>query len=173
MKQERRKVVNARRCTGKLRVDGAHVGLYDVEEHTLWVPKKRWGSAASAIRASHASLLTAGKVNVSTADKDRFLCFWFYPPDAGSGYVLGYPIDWGEGHVMVRLDPEWNHVTGSLVASTDTAKTRRNIDQQYEWGERIFRSYLDLKPGFALSWHMIGPRARDSMFYIERVERGT
>ena len=30
--------------------------------------------------------------------------------------------------------------------------------------------YGELKPDFAFSWHMVGPRASDSMFYIERKE---
>jgi len=35
---------------------------------------------------------------------------------------------------------------------------------------RVFEAYASKSPRFPLSWHMIGPRAADSMFYIERVE---
>jgi hypothetical protein len=41
---------------------------------------------------------------------------------------------------------------------------------QYEWGRKIFDLYASRAPKFPLSWHMIGPRATDSMFYIQRVE---
>jgi len=43
-------------------------------------------------------------------------------------------------------------------------------DRQYEWGRRVFALYVSLKPSFAVSWHLLGPRPADSMFYIERWE---
>ena len=72
--------------------------------------------------------------------------------------------------MLVRLDPSWNYATCRMVAQTDTAKVDKNVEQQYVWGRRIFQSYVDLKPKFPVSWHMIGPRATDSMFYVQRVE---
>ena len=160
--------VSRQYCTGRLRADYAHVGLFDVEQRRTWIAKKRFGVVP--IRVSHARLLAGGGHETSTADKDRFVCYWFHTPGTGSGFVHGYPIEWGEGHVLVRLDPSWNYATCRFVASTDTAKVDRNIEQQYQWGQRIFQSYVGLKPKFAVSWHMIGPRATDSMFYIQRVE---
>ncbi len=157
-------------CTGKLRCDYAHVGLHDVEAGRLWIAKKRFG--VSPIRVSHARLLSDGSSSTSTADKDRYQCYWFHTPGTGSGYVQGYPIEWNEGHLLIRLDPSWNYATRQLIPATDTAKIERNIEQQYQWGQKMFKTYLDLKPKFPFSWHMIGPRARDSMFYIERQERG-
>ena len=165
------RAINRSYCTDRVRVDYAHVGLYDVQARGLWIAKKRWGSAP--IRLSHARLLTGGSNSTSTADKDRFVCFWFHTPNTGEGYVHGYPIEWDEGHLLIRLDPNWNYLTQQFIANTDTAHIEKNIDQQYEWGRRIFEMYVECRPPFAVSWHMVGPRAADSMFYIERVERQT
>jgi len=160
--------INLKHCTNKIRVDYAHAGLFDVKERTLWIAKKRIGVVP--IRVSHARLLAEGGADSSTADKDRFVCYWCHTPGSGSGFVHGYPIEWNEGHVMVRLDPNWDYVKRKFVPSTDTVKIDRNIEQQYAWGQKIFGSYVSLKPKYAISWHMIGPRAADSMFYIQRVE---
>ena len=161
--------VNPKFCTDKLRVDHPHVGLYDVDNRQLWMAKKRIGGG-SPIRVSHARLLLAGDGDGSTADKDRFMCYWFHPPNTGEGYVQGYPIEWNEGHLMVRLDPYWDYKVRKLIPSTDTARIDHNLDQQYGWGGKIFETYLALKPPYPLSWHMIGPRVTDSMFYVRRFE---
>jgi len=84
--------------------------------------------------------------------------------------VHGYPIEWDEGHLLIRLDPNWSYHAQKFIPSTDTAKIERNIEQQYEVGKRIFEAYCVKKPKHPLSWHMIGPRPADSMFYIQRVE---
>lgn len=161
--------INRAYCTDRLSVDYAHVGLYDVQQRQVWLAKKRFGGTAP-IRVSHARLLVGGSNTASTADKDRFVCYWFHTPGTGSGYVHGYPIEWAEGHLLVRLDPNWNYLTQQFIPNTETAKVEHNIEQQYAWGRRIFDSYAARCPRFALSWHMIGPRATDSMFYIQRVE---
>lgn len=160
--------INTHYCTDELRVDYAHVGLYDVRDNRLWIARKRWG--VTPIRLSHARLLTGGGQDNSTADKDRFVCYWFHTPGTGEGYVQGYPIEWEEGHLMVRLDPQWNYQTQQLLPSTDTARIEHNIEQQYDWGKRIFAAYAGGCPRFPISWHMIGPRPADSMFYIQRLE---
>ena len=54
-----------------------------------------------AIRTSHA-LITGSDNATSTVWKDRFMCFWFYTPRSGEGYILGYPIDWEEARLLVR-----------------------------------------------------------------------
>lgn len=154
--------------TGKIRADYAHVGLYDVQQRRLWIAKKRFGVVP--IRVSHARLLAGGGPATSTADKDKYLCYWFYTPGCGSGFVHGYPIEWAEGHLLVRLDPNWDHATGKFVPPTDTARVDRNTEQQYQWGQKIFDAYTALGPKFPVSWHMIGPRATESMFYIQRIE---
>ena len=160
--------INKQVSTNKVRVDYAHVGLYDVKDSRMWIAKKKWGVAP--VRVSHAKLLVGGTHDTSTADKDRFMCYWFHTPNTGSGYVQGYPIEWEEGHLLIRLDPNWNYVTQKFIPNTDVAKMEANIERQYRWGEKIFRAYVEAKPKFPLSWHMTGPKPADSMFYIERVE---
>lgn len=162
--------VNNRYSTQRVRTDYAHVGLYDVKQKNIWVAKKRRNMPA--IRVSHARMLVGGTQDTSTSKKDRFVCYWFHTPGTGQGYVLGYPIEWGEGHLMVRLDPYWDYVAKRMIASTDTTKAQRSIDQQFEWGRRIFEIYLAANPKFPLSWHLVGPRATDSLFYIKRVDSG-
>jgi len=165
------RVINKQHCTDKVKVDYAHVGLYDVGDQRLWIAKKKWG--VTPVRVSHAKLLVGGTQDTSTAEKDRFICYWYHTPGTGEGYVHGYPIEWEEAHLLVRLDPNWNYRTKAFIPSTDTAKVERNIEQQYDWGRRIFEAYASKHPKFPLSWHMVGPRAADSMFYIERVEPGS
>lgn len=162
------KRINRKFCTEKIRVDYAHVGLFDAREKQAWIARKRFG--VTPVRVSHARLLIGGTQDTSTGEKDRFVCYWFHTPNTGEGHVHGYPIEWDEGHLMVRLDPTWDYIKGTLIPSTNTTKVERNIDQQYKWGQRLFDDYKAANPKFPLSWHMVGPRAEDSMFYIERAE---
>ena len=162
--------INRKHCTPKLTCGYAHVGLYDVEARKAFIARDRWGSPASGV--SHARLLQGGTNAGSTAEKDRFLCYWFHTPGAGRGPVQGYPIDWSEGHLMVRLEPAWNYHKLELIPPTETRKLEKNIDRQYKLGELLFKLYTEMKPGFPVSWHMVGPRPSDSMFYIERKESG-
>lgn len=166
MSDERR--INPAYCTSELRIDYPHVGLYDVSKREIWIARRRWG--VDPIRVSHARLLQGGSNTASTADKDRFVCFWCHTPGTGHGYVQGFPIEWQEAHLLIRLDPNWSYSAGQFIPNTDTARIEKNIDQQYAWGQKIFQAYQHLQPAFPLSWHMIGPRPTDSMFYIERVE---
>lgn len=161
--------VNRRYCSDKLTVSYAHVGLYDVQDHQLWIARKRWGNLPP-IQVSHARLLQGGSNLTSVADKDKFVCYWMHTPNTGDGLLQGYPIEWDEGHIMIRLDPTWNYATRQLIPSTDTAKVEKNIDQQYRWAEHIFKQYIALKPNFPISWHLMGPRPADSMFYVQRHE---
>ena len=78
--------------------------------------------------------------------------------------------EWDEGHLMIRLDPNWDYQSCTFIPNSETAKVEKNIEQQYQWGQRIFDLYLAQKPKFPLSWHLVGPRASDSMFYIHRHE---
>jgi len=160
--------VNRQFSTDRIRVDYAHVGLMDVSDTKLWIARKRWGT--TPVNVSHAKLLKGGGQDTSTAEKDRFMCYWFHTPNSGEGFVHGYPIEWDEGHLLIRLDPNWDYKGQKFIPSSESRKIDRNVDAQYEMGQRIYASYLTRKPKFALSWHMIGPRAVDSMFYIERNE---
>lgn len=171
--------LNKTYATKRLSTAYPHVGLLDVTERQLWIAKKKMGQDPS--RVSHARLLTASAGHAASADKDRFLCYWFHHPDnapqqtlgsvaTASMSVHGYPIEWQEAHLLVRLDPTWDIAQQCLVKSTDTRKIDRNIDQQYAWGELIFNSYKALSNDHPLSWHLVGPRAKDSLFYVERYE---
>ena len=166
--------IDKRAATHTLRADYAHIGLLDIDERKLYIAKKPNPAAADAlippIRASHASLLLGGSVSHSVPEKDRFLCYWFHTPKTGSGLLHGYPIEWDEGHVMIRLDPYWDYRNQKLLKSTDSHRIEQNIEQQYNWGRHIFEAYRELRPRFALSWHLIGPRPADSMFYVARAE---
>lgn len=160
------KTINPRYSTDKLTAAYAHVGLYDVVESRMWIAKKRFNT--EPVRVSHARLILGGTHDTSTADKDKFICYWLHTPGVGSGLVHGYPIDWSEGHLLVRLDPNWDYRNRAWVARTETARVEKNIDQQYAWGRKLFDAYVQLEPSFPVSWHMIGPRAAESMFYIQR-----
>ena len=140
----------------------------DVADASLWVAKKRWG--VSPVQVSHARLLQGGTQNTSTADKDRFICYWYHTPNSGEGYVHGYPIEWDEAHLLIRLDPNWNYLKQSFIPSSDTRKVEANIERQFNWGRQIFDQYAAVKRKFPISYHMVGPRAADSMFYVRRVE---
>jgi hypothetical protein len=160
--------VDKRYAADRCRADYAHVGLYDVSDGRVWIARKRLGS--TPIRMSHAQLLVGGSHDTSVADKDRFVCYWYHTPNTGDGPVHGFPIDWSEGHLMIRLDPNWDYQAMKLVPSTDERRLEANIDRQYRWGKRVFDLYVAQRPRFAISWHLIGPRPVDSMFYVERAE---
>ncbi|MEX2216509.1 MAG: hypothetical protein WD768_20520 [Phycisphaeraceae bacterium] len=162
------KRINKSYCTDRIHVEYAHVGLYDVGDRKVWIAKKKWGVVP--VRVSHARLLVGGTQDTSTADKDRYLCYWYHTPHTGEGYVHGYPIEWDEAHLMIRLDPNWDYEKMLFIPTQESNKIERNIEQQYKWGQKIFDSYVAAKPAFPLSWHMVGPRAADSMFYIQRFE---
>ncbi|MEM9345588.1 MAG: hypothetical protein AAGB26_03110 [Planctomycetota bacterium] len=171
--------INTTYATKKLTTGYPHVGLLEVQTREMWIAKNKLGQDPS--RCSHAKLLSAGGGNTANAEKDRFVCFWFHHPDSAPTQALGsaatasmsvhgYPIEWHEAHLLIRLDPTWDIANQCLVKSTDTRKVDRNIDQQYNWGEHIFNTYRELGNKHPLSWHLVGPRAQDSLFYIERCE---
>ena len=155
-------------CTRKLSTAYPHVGLYDVAARTPWIAKRRWGMDPAKV--SHARMLKGGSAATSTADKDRFVCFWFHTPDSGEGAVHGYPIEWDEAHLLIRLDPNWNYRTAAFVPNTDVRRVEKNTDAQFDWGEAIFDAYVAAGLTHPTSLHMVGPRAADSMFYVRRVE---
>jgi len=160
--------INKRYSTDRVRADYAHVGLFDAPESKIWIARKRFGT--SPVRVSHARLLVGGTQDTSTADKDRFVCFWYHTPGTGSGFVHGYPIEWDEGHLLIRMDPNWDYRTRSFIPSSEARRVERNIETQFNWGKKIFETYKAKGLEFPLSYHMVGPRAADSMFYVERHE---
>jgi hypothetical protein len=160
--------VSTRFCTTTFNGKYPHVGLYDCREKKIWVAKPLRGQA---IRTSHARLLIGGSDNlVSTAWKDRFLCFWFYTPRTGDGYLQGYPIDWDEAHLLVRIDPHWDYDRQRLIAPHLQDQVDANLERQFRAGERIVDFYRNCKLPYAFSLHFMGQQATDSQFYVKRVE---
>src|SRR5437763_15073819 len=97
--------VSTRLCTEKFNGKYPHVGLFDCRALKVWVCKPLGGQA---IRTSHARLITGADNATSTVWKDRFLCYWFYTTNTGEGLIHGYKIEWEEGHLLVRVDPQWD-----------------------------------------------------------------
>src|SRR5687768_4841260 len=159
--------VSAKFCTDKFNGKYPHVGLYDCRERKVWVCKPLSGQA---IRTSHARLITGADNATSTVWKDRFLCFWFYTPNTGEGYIHGYPIDWQEAHLLVRIDPNWDYDRQKFIPAELSDHVNANLERQFRHGERIFEFFRAGKHKFPISLHFIGQRATDSQFYVKRAE---
>jgi hypothetical protein len=159
--------VSTRLCTDRYNGKYPHVGLYDCKEAKVWVCKPL---AGQAIRTSHARLITGAENATSTIWKDRFICFWFYTPRTGDGYILGYPIDWEEAHLLIRIDPQWDYDQQRLVLADLTDKVAENLERQFRHGERILE-FFDRSPiYYPVNLHYIGQRATESQFYVKRLE---
>lgn len=161
--------VNLRLCTGKFNGKYPHVGLYDCRERKVWVCKPLSGQA---IRTSHARLITGADNATSTVWKDRFLCFWFYTPNTGEGYIHGYPIEWEEGHLLVRIDPGWDYDRQRLIPPELEDQRAENLARQHKHGERIFDFFRNCRLPYPVSLHYVGQKAAESLFYAMRIEAG-
>lgn len=161
--------VSTKYCTDKFNGKYPHVGLYDCREGKVWVCKPL---AGQAIRTSHARLITGADNATSTVWKDRFLCYWFYTPNTGEGYVMGYPVEWEEAHLLVRIDPNWDYDRQRLIPPEQTDQIESNLDRQHKHGERIFDFFRNSKLPYPISLHLVGQRATDSLFYVKRLEAG-
>lgn len=159
--------VNPRLCTDKFKGNYPHVGLFDCRQRKTWIAKPLSGQA---IRTSHARLITGAENAVSTVWKDRFLCFWFYTPRTGEGFIHGYPIDWEEAHLLVRIDPQWDYDRQRLIPVELTDQIDQNLKRQMQHGERIVEFFRAAKLSYAFNLHFIGQRATESVFYAKRVE---
>lgn len=160
--------INRSYCTTVLSTAYPHVGLFDVQSGETWIARKRWRVDPSTI--SHARMLKGGSDLASTAEKDRFLCFWFHPPNSGEIPTHGHPIALNEAHLVIRLDPQWSYRTQSFVPATDARRAKRNTDEQFAWGAMIFDAYLRAGLTDPTSYHVIGPQASESVFDLRRVE---
>jgi hypothetical protein len=160
--------VSTKLCTDKFNGKYPHVGIYDCRERKVWVARPLTGQA---IRTSHAALITGANDATSTVWKDRFLCFWFYTPNTGEGFVHGYPIEWEEAHLLVRIDPNWDYDRQKMIPPELTDQVNENLERQFKHGKRIFEFYKNSKPTYPISMHFMGSRAADSQFYFERVEK--
>jgi hypothetical protein len=159
--------VSRKLCTDKFSGKYPHVGLYDCRERKVWVAKPMNGQA---IRTSHARLITGADNATSTVWKDRFLCFWFYTPNTGEGYIHGYPIDWEEAHLLVRTDPNWDYDRQRFIAPEMEDHVDANLERQFRCGEQILAFYAAAKLSYPISMHYVGQRATDSQFYVKRLE---
>src|SRR3954463_16519049 len=145
--------VDARFCIDSFNGKYPHVGLYDCRERKVWVAKPLDGQA---IRTSNAALITGADNATSTVWKDRFLCFWFYTPRTGEGYIHGYPIDWDEGQLLVRIDPHWDYDRQRLIEAHLEDHVDANLDRQFKHGERVFEFFKAAKLKYPFSLHFIG-----------------
>jgi hypothetical protein len=159
--------VDAKFCTDTFNGKYPHVGLYDCKERKVWVCKFLNGQA---IRTSHARLITGSDNAISTVWKDRYLCYWFYTPNTGEGYIHGYPIDWEEAHLLVRIDPHWDYDRQQLILPELEDHVNANLERQFKHGERIFAFFQACNLKYPASLHYIGQRATDSLFYVKRFE---
>jgi hypothetical protein len=159
--------VSTKLCTEKFNGKYPHVGLYDCRERKTWVAKPLSGQA---IRTSHARLITGADNATSTVWKDRFLCFWFYTPNTGEGFIHGYPIDWEEAHLLVRIDPNWDYDRQRMVPPEFEDHVNENLERQFKHGDRIFEFFKLARLKYPMSLHFIGQRATESSFYVKRVE---
>jgi hypothetical protein len=159
--------VSAKLCTDRFNGKYPHVGIYDCREHKVWVAKPL---AGQAIRTSHARLITGSDNATSTAWKDRFICFWFYTPNTGEGYIHGYPIDWEEAQLLVRIDPTWDYDRQRIVPPELQDQINDNTERQIRHGERVLDFFRQAPINYPFNLHYVGQRATDSMFYARRVE---
>lgn len=161
--------VSSKLCTDKFNGKYPHVGLYDCRTKKVWVCKPLNGQA---IRTSHARLITGADNATSTVWKDRFICFWFYTPRTGEGYIHGYPIDWDEAQLLVRIDPSWDYDRQQLVPAELTDQLDENLERQMRHGEKVLEFFRECKLSYPVNMHYIGQRAADSQFYVRRIEAG-
>jgi hypothetical protein len=162
--------ISTKLCTEKFNGKYPHVGIYDCKERKTWICKPLSGQA---IRTSHAALITGSDNATSTAWKDRFLCFWFYTPRTGEGYIHGYPIDWDEAHLLVRIDPQWDYDRQRLVPIELADQIDENLQRQFRHGEKILEFFKRSPLNYPFNLHFIGQRATESQFYARRVEQSS
>ncbi len=157
--------VSTKLCTEKFNGKYPHVGLYDCRDRKIWVAKALSGQA---IRTAHARLITGADNATSTVWKDRFICFWFYTPRTGEGFIHNYPIDWEEAHLLVRVDPQWDYDRQRMIPLELEDQCAANLERQHKHGERVFNFFIDSKLKYPFSLHFVGQSATDSMFYARR-----
>jgi hypothetical protein len=159
--------VSTKLCSNRFNGKYPHVGIFDCRQRKVWVCKPLSGQA---IRTSHARLITGAENATSTVWKDRFLCFWFYTPRSGEGYIHGYPIDWEEAHLLVRTDPQWDYDRQRLVPPELSDQIEENLERQIKHGERILEFFKVCRLKYPTNLHYIGQKATESHFYAKRIE---
>ncbi|HEY2588205.1 MAG TPA: hypothetical protein VGI81_20850, partial [Tepidisphaeraceae bacterium] len=86
--------------------------------------------------------------------------------------IQGYPIEWDEAHLLVRIDPHWDYDRQQIIPPELTDQVNANLERQFKHGERIFDFYRNAGLKYPFSLHFMGQRAADSLFYVKRVEAG-
>lgn len=163
--------LDSARVVSRLPGGYAHIGVYDVRARKAYAARAEAMGSGGGITLEHAQLFRgAGRDGGSIVVKDRFMCFWFYPPGTREGLVLGYPIDWSEHNLLVRLDPRWSYMRQVLLPAHAAPAIDANIKQQADAAGHLMQLYRAHGLDVALSVHMIGPRATDSLFYCHRWE---
>jgi hypothetical protein len=154
----------------RLTVEYPHIGIYDVRGRKAYCARN--DPAAPAIDLQHGSLFqnAGGHGGDALVVKDRFMCFWFYPSATRTGLLQGYPVDWSEHNLLVRLDPRWSYLRQLLLPAHHTPAIEANINQQVEVAGHLLDLYKQAGSELAISVHMVGPRATDSLFYAHRWE---
>jgi hypothetical protein len=122
--------VSTRLCTESFNGKYPHVGLYDTRDRRIWVCKPLSGQA---IRTSHARLITGADNATSTVWKDRFICHWFYTPNTGEGYIHGYPIEWDEAQLLVRIDPQWDYDRQQRQGKRPESGGEEEVESEHIW----------------------------------------
>lgn len=158
--------VSPKLCTDKYNGKYPHVGLYDCRERKVWVCKPMDGQA---IRTSHAALITGADDATGTVWKDRFLCFWFYTPDTGSGPLQGRPMNWAEAHLLIRIDAQWDYDRQRLIPPELTDQIDANRERQLRHGESIVEFFKASKLKYPFNVHFVASTAAGSVFDFARV----
>lgn len=158
--------VSARYCTDSFNGKYPHVGIFDCREGKVWVCKPL---AGQAIRTSHAKLITGSDNAVSTAWKDRFLCYWFYTPGTGEGSIQGQALNWEEAHLLVRIDPQWDYDRQRLIPAEMASQIEENLQRQFAHGDRILAFFAETDLPYPITLHFIGPKEAESYFSYKRV----
>jgi hypothetical protein len=157
--------VSAKLCTDHFNGKYPHVGLYDCSQSKVWIAKPLRGQA---IRTAHAALITGVNNATSTVWKDRFLCFWFYTARTGEGYIHGYPIDWEESQLLIRIDPQWDYDRQRIIPPELSDQIDANLGRQIRHGDRVWEFFKRSPLRGPMNLHFIGQRATDSQFYVKR-----
>lgn len=158
--------VSGKLCTDKFNGKYPHVGLYDCREHKTWVCKPLDGQA---IRTSHAALITGADDATGTVWKDRFLCFWFYTPDTGSGPILGRKMDWSGAHLLIRIDPQWDYDRQRLIPAELSDQVAENRQRQIRHGEAIIEFFERSNLKYPVHVHFVASTPQESTFDFKRI----
>ena len=152
--------VSKKLCTDRFNGKYPHVGLYDCKAHKVWICKPL---AGQAIRQSHASLITGSNDPTSTVWKDRFLCFWFYTPGSGEGYI-GARLTGAlrQSDLLVRIDPNWDYDRQRFILEELTDQVESNLERQIRHGQEILRFFAECRLSYPISLHYIAQRAAHS-----------